>query len=75
MNSSIRIFIIFFLLFALTSSATTPVFASTVSVDSFNPSADNWVAAIAVEPDGKFVVGGYFTSIAGKARSRIARLN
>ena len=46
----------------------------------FNPGADNMVMAIAVQPDGKILVGGAFTLIGGggsgsTARSGIARLN
>lgn len=33
------------------------------------------VRGIAVQPDGKVVIGGYFTLIDGVARNRIARLN
>ena len=47
---------------------------------SFNPGADNMVMAIAVQPDGKILVGGAFTLIGGggsgsTARPGIARLN
>jgi len=33
------------------------------------------VFALAVQADGKILIGGNFTSVAGKARNRIARLN
>src|SRR2546430_2502096 len=33
------------------------------------------VAAVALQPDGKIVIGGDFTSVNGTARNRIARLN
>jgi uncharacterized delta-60 repeat protein len=33
------------------------------------------VAAIAVQPDGKLLIGGTFTSVLGVVRNRIARLN
>jgi uncharacterized delta-60 repeat protein len=33
------------------------------------------VAALVLQPDGKLLVGGYFTSINGVARSGVARLN
>ena len=42
---------------------------------SFNPSANNYVRSIALQADGKILVGGYFTSIGGATRHRIARLN
>jgi uncharacterized delta-60 repeat protein len=47
----------------------------TGSVDSFNPLANSSVSAIAVQPDGKIVVGGFFTHIGGQPRNRIARLD
>ena len=43
--------------------------------DSFNPSASNTVLAITLQPDGKILAGGLFTSIGGQARNRIARLD
>ena len=46
------------------------------SVDAlFDPNASGMVRAIALQPDGKILVGGSFTQIGGAARSRIARLN
>lgn len=48
------------------------------SIDtSFNPGSgfDNSVSAIALQPDGKIIIGGYFTSLNGTAINRIARLN
>ena len=37
--------------------------------------ANNSVLSIALQPDGKVLIGGYFTSYNGTARARIARLN
>ncbi len=48
------------------------------SIDTgFNPGlgADNWIVALAVQPDGKVLIGGIFTLYDGIARSSIARLN
>ncbi len=46
------------------------------SVDtSFNPNANDAVISLAVQPDGKIVVGGVFTTLGGATRNRIARLN
>ena len=42
--------------------------------DGFAPNADNTVLKLAVQADGKLLVGGDFTSIAGNTRSGIARL-
>src|SRR5580765_6423284 len=43
--------------------------------DSFNPSADGSVSALAVQVDGKIVVGGAFVTLSGQARNGAARLN
>jgi uncharacterized delta-60 repeat protein len=51
------------------------------SVDtSFNPGANGQITAMLLQPDGKILIGGFFTMIGGggtgtTARSRIARLN
>ena len=37
--------------------------------------ASNEVDAIALQPNGKIVIGGKFTTVGGTGRSRIARLN
>jgi len=42
--------------------------------DSFNPNANDWVYSIALQPDGKILAGGAFTSIGGQTRRHIARL-
>ncbi|QBB69066.1 hypothetical protein ELE36_00980 [Pseudolysobacter antarcticus] len=46
----------------------------------FDPNASNTVTALALQPDGKLVLGGFFTSLspnggATTSRSRIARVN
>jgi uncharacterized delta-60 repeat protein len=41
----------------------------------FNPNANNLVLSIEVQPDGKILAGGIFTSIGGQTRNRIARLD
>jgi uncharacterized delta-60 repeat protein len=41
----------------------------------FNPNANNDVDSIAVQTDGKILIGGFFTTIGGQGRNRIARLN
>ncbi|MEP6512045.1 MAG: delta-60 repeat domain-containing protein, partial [Dokdonella sp.] len=43
--------------------------------DGFDPNANNPIYALAVQADGKILVGGDFTTIAGQARNRLARLN
>jgi uncharacterized delta-60 repeat protein len=49
--------------------------AQSPAADSFNPGASNTVYALAVQPDGKILVGGQFTNLAGQVRNRLARLN
>ena len=43
--------------------------------DSFDPNANDAVSSIAVQADGKILVGGGFTNIGGQTRSHIARLS
>src|SRR5438445_1432191 len=50
------------------------------AVDGFDPGADRNVKALAVQPDGKIVVGGTFSTLGGggtgtTTRKRIGRLN
>ena len=71
-NRAILILLLTALLMTLFSPA--PVRAFDVE-DGFNPSPNNNVLAVVVQPDGKILVGGYFTSIEGEAVSYLARLN
>lgn len=41
----------------------------------FNPNANDRIYAIALQPDGKVLVGGIFTQIGGQVRQRVARLD
>ena len=43
--------------------------------DDFNPGADDLVYALAVQVDGKVLVGGYFTTLGGQTRNYLGRLN
>ena len=43
--------------------------------ESFNPGADNQVESLAIQSDGKIVVGGGFNGLGGQARHQIGRLN
>jgi uncharacterized delta-60 repeat protein len=49
--------------------------AATGLADSFNPNANDVVEPLALQPDGKILAGGDFTSIGGQTRNRIARLD
>lgn len=51
-------------------------FAQPVSVnDGFSPDVDGTIFTVVVQPDGKLLVGGQFTSVSGVARSNLARIN
>ena len=53
-----------------------PVAAADGDVDPvFNPNTDSDVYSTAMQTDGKIVIGGSFTNVAGATRHRIARLN
>lgn len=41
----------------------------------FHPAADAAVSALAVQPDGRILAGGVFTTLAGQPRNYLARLN
>ena len=46
------------------------------SVDStFDPQPSNEVNSVSVQPDGRIVIGGYFSAIHGVSRNYLARLN
>ncbi len=45
------------------------------ALDGFDPNANGAVRAVVVQPDGKILFGGDFTTIGGFTRNRIARFN
>lgn len=62
------------------ASATTRNYLARINADgtldtAFNPSIGGQVLTIALQSDGKILISGYFTSVAGQTRNRIARLN
>lgn len=64
-----------FLAVFLIGLSASPAQAAVTANDGFVPNADNPVDTIAAQADGKIVVGGWFTTIAGASRNYIARLN
>jgi uncharacterized delta-60 repeat protein len=61
-------------LFALGFLMTMPcAFAQTI--DAFNPLPNASTKAVAIQPDGKILIGSSFQSVAGTARQDLARLN
>jgi uncharacterized delta-60 repeat protein len=61
--------------FGMVTSAVAMVSVNLAVVDGFNPGPNGSIFALAVQPDGKVLVGGTFTSLAGAARTNLARLN
>ncbi len=61
--------------FGSITSAVATLSVNVAIPDAFNPSASGQVFALAVQPDGKILLGGAFTNVAGQTRARIARLN
>lgn len=60
------------------SVSTSPPVTSSVSLDkSFNPGigADGTIRCLALQPDGKILIGGVFTNFNGVASRKLARLN
>ena len=45
------------------------------AADSFDPNANSLIFSVAVQPDGRILVGGSFTTIGGQTRNHIARLD
>ena len=45
------------------------------ALDGFDPNADDTIYAVVVQPDGKILIGGIFTTVMGVTRNNIARLN
>ena len=45
------------------------------AADYFDPGADGGVAALALQPDGKILIGGWFTKLGGQARMCLGRVN
>ncbi|MES2737227.1 MAG: choice-of-anchor D domain-containing protein [Verrucomicrobiota bacterium] len=43
--------------------------------DDFNPNVNGDVYAVVIQPDGKMVIGGSFSTVGGTGRNNIARLN
>ncbi len=49
--------------------------AQSPAPDNFNPGADGPVGSLALQRDGKILLGGLFTNVNGQSRENIARLN
>ena len=60
-------------------AAATSALRGQSALDGFDPNANGVVRIVVVQPDGKILIGGYFTTLApmgsGVTRNHIARLN
>ena len=45
------------------------------ALDGFDPNANGTINVVVVQPDGKILIGGEFSSVLGVTRNNIARLN
>jgi uncharacterized delta-60 repeat protein len=45
------------------------------ALDGFDPNANGTISVVVVQPDGKILLGGSFTTVLGVTRNHIARLN
>jgi uncharacterized delta-60 repeat protein len=70
-----RRYIVLFLLLSLMVLVLPGISYSESVVDGFNPNASRYIYSIALQTDGKVLIGGQFTTIGGVTRSNIARLN
>ena len=62
--------------FGSLTSAVATLTVNLATLDSgFNPGAGGSVSAMAVQPDGKVLLGGAFTALGGQTRYRLGRLN
>jgi uncharacterized delta-60 repeat protein len=52
-----------------------PAFAQSPLADDFNPAAVDGVLSLALQADGKILVGGWFTTLSGQPRNGMGRLN
>jgi uncharacterized delta-60 repeat protein len=50
-------------------------FPGTLDATFVNPNLVGGARTIAVQPDGKILIGGWFASVGGQTRNRVARLN
>ena len=66
-----------FWLVAVTCGWVQTTCAQSPTPDSFNPDpgTNGYILTLAVQPDGKILAGGYFTTLGGQPRNCLARLN
>jgi uncharacterized delta-60 repeat protein len=74
MRTTSKAALLLFSVTVLLTGAASPVRGQS-ALDGFDPNANGVVRATVVQPDGKILIGGEFTTVLGVARNRIARLN
>jgi uncharacterized delta-60 repeat protein len=57
------------------AGSTSLAVAQTPSADALNPVPSYWVSPLALQADGKILIGGGFTTVSNISRVRLARLN
>jgi uncharacterized delta-60 repeat protein len=62
-------------LYGSVTSAVATIAVSSAIADSFNPGADHYVHALALQSDGRILAGGHFTQLGGQSRPYLGRLN
>jgi hypothetical protein len=70
-----RLALLAVILTQLSIAALQPLRAQSPLPEDFNPGANGAVYAMAIQPDGKILVGGIFTNLGGQTRARIGRLH
>lgn len=61
--------------FGAATSAVVRLAVDLATADAFDPGTDGRVQCLAVQPDGKILVAGKFSTVAGQLRANIARCN
>src|SRR5476651_1094456 len=69
-----RITLLLFSVAVLLGGGTVAVRAQS-ALDGFDPNTNGSVTIVVVQPDGKILIGGSFTTVLGVARNNMARLN
>ncbi len=64
-----------FTFIVLMTIGSTSIAAQAQTVDFFAPQPDNRVDCVAIQPDGKVLIGGWFKNVSGVPRPGLARLN
>ena len=75
MGKKKSVFLILLLFAMIMSFLSMPTVQAGSVPDDLNPNANDWIYSIAMQSDGKIIMGGRFTTVGGVIRNHIARLN